>query len=276
MTTLRLREFALLNALPAGSDRVFAASPGPFHSRARWRRVRPRGRCPNARTDMAAPARAGARGARRPRHLSLGERFRLMAAGRRLMRLWKRDRDRLRHMTVAEVMDELAQSDRVRQCFWYPLALATLNEDPQIASAGLLAAVLERAFFARRIDSAFVYSKVGLSDLYCEAASSIIERAGGVVACRSIVEAIDFDDEQAVAVRLRDGARLQAANFVIAIPPDHLLRLLPEGAFRRSFFRAARDVEQLADNLRPCMVRSRSNRICLRRLYWLANPMALQ
>ena len=170
------------------------------------------------------------------RHLSLGERFRLMAAGRRLMRLWKRDRDRLRHMTVAEVMDELAQSDRVRQCFWYPLALATLNEDPQIASAGLLAAVLERAFFARRIDSAFVYSKVGLSDLYCEAASSIIERAGGVVACRSIVEAIDFDDEQAVAVRLRDGARLQAANFVIAIPPDHLLRLLPEGALADPFF----------------------------------------
>jgi hydroxysqualene dehydroxylase len=172
----------------------------------------------------------------RYRHLALGERFRVMAAGRRLMRIWKHDRHRLRHMTVAEVMDELAQSDRLRQCFWYPLAIATLNEDPQIASAGLLATVLERAFFARRMDSAFVYSKVGLSDLYCVAASAVIEQAGGVVACRSIVEAIDFDDEQAVAVRLRDGARLQAANFVIAIPPDHLIRLLPEGALTDPFF----------------------------------------
>ncbi|MGA2409424.1 MAG: hydroxysqualene dehydroxylase HpnE [Candidatus Binataceae bacterium] len=172
----------------------------------------------------------------RYRHLSLGERFRLMAAGRRLMRLWKHDRDRLRHMTVAEVMDELAQSDRVRQCFWYPLAIATLNEDPHLASAGLLAAVLERAFFARRSDSAFVYSKVGLSDLYCEASAAIIEQAGGVAACRSIVEAIDFDDEQAVSVNLRDGAKLHAANFVIAVPPDRLLRMLPEGALADPYF----------------------------------------
>jgi squalene-associated FAD-dependent desaturase len=170
------------------------------------------------------------------RHLTMRERLRAMTGGLRLMRLWKRDPQQLRQMTVADLMDLLGQGDRARQCFWYPLAIATLNEDPQLASAGLLAAVLERAFFARRSDSAFVYSKVGLSDLYCSAAAAIIERADGVVACRSIVEALEFEDGAAVAVRLRDGARLQAANFVLAVPPDRLLKMLPEGAVADPFF----------------------------------------
>ncbi len=37
--TVRLQEFASLDALPAESDRLFAASPGLFHSRAWWRTV---------------------------------------------------------------------------------------------------------------------------------------------------------------------------------------------------------------------------------------------
>ncbi len=37
--TLRLQEFASLAALPAAADRLFAASPGLFHSRAWWRTV---------------------------------------------------------------------------------------------------------------------------------------------------------------------------------------------------------------------------------------------
>ncbi len=37
--TVRLQEFASLDALPADTDRLFAASPGLFHSRAWWRTV---------------------------------------------------------------------------------------------------------------------------------------------------------------------------------------------------------------------------------------------
>jgi hydroxysqualene dehydroxylase len=170
------------------------------------------------------------------RHLTIRERLRAMTAGLRLRRLWKRDPQKLRHLSVAALMDELGQGDRARRYFWYPLAIATLNEDPRLASAGLLAAVLERAFFARRADSAFLYSKVGLSDLYCPPAAEIIEKTDGIVACRSIVEALEFEGSQAVAIRLRDGTRLQAANFVLAVPPERLLKLLPEGAIADPFF----------------------------------------
>jgi squalene-associated FAD-dependent desaturase len=170
-------------------------------------------------------------------HLTVSERFHLITGGARMMRLRSREPDRLRRMSVGELMKELGQGDRARRCFWFPLAIATLNDDPELASAALLAEVLKRAFFSRRVDSAFVYSKVGLSDLYCAAARDAIESAGGIVATRAIIEGFDFDADSAVtAVRLRDGRRLSAANYIVAVPPRQCLKLLPEAAVANPFF----------------------------------------
>jgi len=165
------------------------------------------------------------------RHLSMRQRASLLRAGMRLMYLRRFARERLRRMTVAEYMNLSRQDEHTRRSFWYPMTLATLNELPELASAMLLAEVLKRAFFARRSDSAFLYSTVGLSDLYCTAATKFIERHDGVVACRAIVERFEIDDHGKLAtLRLRDGRGLQAASFIAAVTPDRLLKMLPEGA----------------------------------------------
>src|SRR5579872_206266 len=92
------------------------------------------------------------------------------------------------------------------------------NEDPDLASAALLAEVLKRAFFSRRSDSAFVYAKVGLSDLYCPGSVRMIESSGGLVETRAVVEMLEFGaDGKVTGVRLRDGRRLQASNFIAAV-----------------------------------------------------------
>lgn len=170
-------------------------------------------------------------------HLTPRQRFSVVRAGSRMMYLRRFDRKRLARMSVAELMDLTRQSERARQCFWYPLALATLNEDPELASAALLAEVMKRAFFSRRLDSAFVYSTVGLSDLYCGAARAFIEKRDGVVAEHAIVDGFDSDESGTIsAVRLRDGRRLQASNFIAAVPPPQLLKLLPEGLIADPFF----------------------------------------
>jgi squalene-associated FAD-dependent desaturase len=172
------------------------------------------------------------------RHLTLGERVRVTLAGTRLMYLRRFARPRLARLTVAQFMELSAQSARARRCFWYPLAIATLNEDPELASAALLAEVLKRAFFSRRANSAFLYSTVGLSELYCEAARSFIERHDGVVACHAIVERFALDDHGAISsIHLRDGRGLSAANFIAAVTPDRLLKLLPEGAAQDPAFK---------------------------------------
>ncbi len=170
-------------------------------------------------------------------HLSMGERLRLAMASLRLLRMRRTEPLRLRHLTVAELMDVLRQDERARRCFWYPLAIATLNEQPVLASAALLAEVLKRAFFSRRSDSAFVYSRVGLSELYCDGACELIQRAGGVVATHSAVEGLDVDAEGRVrAATLRGGGRLEGASFIAAVPPGPLLRLLPETVAADPFF----------------------------------------
>lgn len=172
----------------------------------------------------------------RYRHLSIGERMRLLAGGLKLLAMRRRDRGALERMTVVELMDALGQGERARQCFWYPLSIATLNDEPAVSSAALLAEVLKRAFFAKRSDSAFVYSRVGLSDLYCKGAAELVERSGGVVALHTTAEAIELEDGRAVRVKLRDGNRLEAANFVSAVPAHQLLRLLPDSLSADPFF----------------------------------------
>jgi len=205
----------------------------------------------NLEIEMIAPggARAALRTGRLPgpfhmaaavlryRHLSLRERVSLLRAGLRLLAMRRSDRAALEQTDVAALMDRLSQSERARQSFWYPLTVATLNEEPALASAALLAEVMKRAFFARRRDSAFVYSKVGLSDLYCGAAAEFIQQRDGVVTSRTGVEMLELDADGAVErVRLRDGGSLTAANFIAAVPCGPLLQMLPRGAGDDPFF----------------------------------------
>ncbi len=179
----------------------------------------------------------------RYRHLSLGERYSAARGGLKLLKMRKRDRGALENMTVVDLMDRLGQSENARRAFWYPLSIATLNDEPEVSSAALLAEVLMRAFFSRRSDSAFVYSRVGLSDLYCTGARKVIEQSGGVVAHRAIVEGLEVDADGMVdRVRLRDGRKLGAANFISAVPPHHLVRMLPENAVADPFFKRVNEL----------------------------------
>jgi len=168
--------------------------------------------------------------------LSLGERASVLMAGAWMMGLGRFRRQRLENTTVTEMLKSLRQSDNACKCFWFPLAIATLNEEPDQASAALLAEVWKRAFFGRRRDSAFVYSTVGLSDLYCQAAEDFIGERGGFVAPHMGVETLEMDGDHTVGcVRLRDGKKLEAANFVAAVPAGALLAML-SGAMRENPF----------------------------------------
>jgi hydroxysqualene dehydroxylase len=170
-------------------------------------------------------------------HLSFAQRMSVMRGGLCMLAM-RRFGDELRRLTVAQLMDRLGQSEHARRCFWYPLSIATLNDEPESSSAQQLAEVLKRAFFSRRRrDSAFVYSRVGLSDLYCTGATRLIERAGGAVLSHSIVEMLELGARGNVAsVRLRDGRRIEASDFISAVPAPQLLRLLPENAVADPFF----------------------------------------
>jgi len=185
-------------------------------------------RCPS----LPSPLHVGA-GLLRYSILSPGERAAALAAGLRLLRM-RRQRDaRLQDLTVADVLrHHLGQSAHACDSFWYPVAIATLNEAPERAAAGPFAEVLARAFFGSRADSQFVLPAVGLSEMYTVDARRVIEARGGQVLLRARAVGFDLDGESA-EVRLADGRALRADACVATLPPRVLDRLLPEDQQRR-------------------------------------------
>lgn len=161
------------------------------------------------------------------RLLSVADRARVLTGGLRLL-MMKRFRDpRLATLTVDGALDLLGQSPASRRAFWYPVAIATLNDDPAIASADLLAEVMVRAFFAGKDAARFVLSKVGLSDLYTADARRFIEARGGTIETKAHVVGVGFRGDEVGHLELRDGRRLTAAAYVSAVPPQGLFPLLP-------------------------------------------------
>ncbi len=161
------------------------------------------------------------------RLLGLPDRVRVLIGGLRLLAM-KRWRDgRLQSLTVDGVLDLLGQSPAARRAFWHPVAIATLNEDPALASAELLAEVMVRAFFSGKDAARFVLAKVGLSDLYTVDARRYLEARGGRIETKAQVVGIGVRDREVTHLDLRDGRRLTASAYVSAIPPQGLFPLLP-------------------------------------------------
>ncbi|MCC6763812.1 MAG: FAD-dependent oxidoreductase [Deltaproteobacteria bacterium] len=161
------------------------------------------------------------------RLLSVVDRARVLAGGLRLLMMKRFGDQRLAELTVDGVLDLLGQSAAARRAFWHPVAIATLNDDPAIASADLLAEVMVRAFFAGKNAARFVLSKVGLSDLYTHDARRFIEARGGRIETRAHVVGVGLRGGEVSHFELRDGRRLTASAYVSAVPPQGLFPLLP-------------------------------------------------
>jgi squalene-associated FAD-dependent desaturase len=159
--------------------------------------------------------------------LTRGERLRALLGGMQVMNMRRRRDPRLAEWTVGHLLAVLRQSPNARASFWNPVAVATLNESPKRAAAAPFAEVLARAFFRSQADSQFVLPKVGLSELYTDDARRYIEARGGRVQLKSPVAEVMVIDGRITALRLRDGARVEADACISAVPPKALAALLP-------------------------------------------------
>lgn len=124
----------------------------------------------------------------------------------------------------------MGQTLELRSAFWEPLIWAVLNEDPLVASAAMLVAVLDRAFMSTRDASRLGVPKRPLSRLYVDHACEFLRRKGATLEFGAAVREIRMSAGRAVGVRLKDGRTLDADNLISAIPPHALLAVLPEHA----------------------------------------------
>ena len=136
-------------------------------------------------------------------------------------------REELSDITVREWLTRHGQTEAMQRNFWDPMALATLNEHSERASADMFVRVLEEAFLRTKADSSMVIAKVGLSDLYAHDARRVMEKHGGEVRLGADVARIEFDARQATGVILRNGERIEAGAVISAVPYFALRRMLP-------------------------------------------------
>ncbi|MGH9937931.1 MAG: hydroxysqualene dehydroxylase HpnE [Blastocatellia bacterium] len=166
-------------------------------------------------------------GLARLKTIGWGDRLRALGVGLAVRRL-NGNRDKLADITVRQWLDGLGQSERIQRRFWDVMALATLNEAPEIASADMFARVIELGFMRTKRDSAMVVSRVGLSELYTRQAKSFIEARGGEVRLSAEVAEIGFEGDRAAGVTLRSGERIEADAVISAAPYFALRRMLPD------------------------------------------------
>ncbi|MCI0339353.1 MAG: FAD-dependent oxidoreductase, partial [Acidobacteria bacterium] len=153
------------------------------------------------------------------------DRIKALRVGLELRRL-NGNRAGLADVTVREWLNRLGQSERIQRNFWNVMALATLNESPEVASADMFARVLDQAFLHTKLDSTMVISRVGLSDLYTDDARKFIESRGGQVSLNADVAKIEFDGDRVSGVILRDGNQIEAETIISAVPYFALCRML--------------------------------------------------
>ncbi|HKP84676.1 MAG TPA: hydroxysqualene dehydroxylase HpnE [Blastocatellia bacterium] len=171
--------------------------------------------------------------------LSVGDKFRAFKVGRAIQ---KNGRPGQAPLSVSDWLDRLGQSQRMKERFWYPMAVATLNESPEIASAAMMKVVLKEAFGRDTKSSAIGIARVGLSDLYTEGARAFIEARGGEVRTGAQVSKLVIERNKVMAVESKDGRRVEADYFISAVPHSAFLQIIPD-ALRNDQFRALASLE---------------------------------
>jgi len=140
--------------------------------------------------------------------------------------------DGVERLTVREWLTGLGVSRNFQTRFFDPAAIGILNDAPDAASAAGFVQALREMFFTGKDSSRFGLARVGLSELFVDAATAFIEKRGGkIVAGAKAAELLE--DGGRVRGALTDlGARFEAEHAVSALPPWDLKKLKLPAALR--------------------------------------------
>lgn len=141
--------------------------------------------------------------------------------------LWRRKESDTEGLTVTQWLDRHAQPAGIRDRLWHPLAIAALNEHPDVAAATPFAVVLANAFCRRASWSAIGVPRTGFGSLYTDAAQAFIEQRGGRVITGQAASGLRIHRGRVTDLVLSDGSAVPASWFVSAIPYVNLQELLP-------------------------------------------------
>ena len=141
--------------------------------------------------------------------------------------------------TVSAWLLRHGQTKRISELLWEPLAVAALNQPPQVASAAPYVRVLAQMFGGSRRDAAIGLPRVPLDALYAKPAVSWLAARGGEVRTQASARIVCHGDRLShVEVR---GERIEAPVVICAVPWHALARTVvsPPAALGPVLTRAA-------------------------------------
>jgi squalene-associated FAD-dependent desaturase len=155
--------------------------------------------------------------------------------------------DRAKHpqlddITFEEWLLARRQSPHAVRSLWNLIVQPTLNDHISRVSADLALMVFQEGFLRSRDGANVGWAKVGLSTMLGGAARSYIEERGGEVMTTVALQRLATGADDVVRA-LTDAGEFTADAYVVALPPEVVLDVLPEAVADDPFFGRVRGIE---------------------------------
>ncbi len=119
------------------------------------------------------------------------------------------------------------QSEAAMARFWSVVLVSALNEELARTDARYGLDVFWKAFLSTRSGYVVGIPRVPLGELY-EGCRAAIEQRGGEVSCRAAVRSLKESDGRIKGVGMDGGREYSADFYILAVPHEAALKLLPE------------------------------------------------
>lgn len=131
------------------------------------------------------------------------------------------------------------QSDTAISALWNLILLPSLNDDVKEASADMAIMLFQAGLLKGPKQASIGLSSVGLTSLNGDPAFDMLTERGADMALAKTVRSIEVDDGRVTGIVLSDGGRVEADEYVSALPFSVLLDSLPENVAQSPFFSRA-------------------------------------
>jgi squalene-associated FAD-dependent desaturase len=130
---------------------------------------------------------------------------------------------------VAGWFKRMGQTERALRRFWEPILVSACNESMDRISCGHAFKLFREGFLCNATAFQFGIPRVPLGTLYTEPTVAYLQRRGGCVNLRTIVDqvVVSPDGARIEKLVLQDGTEVEADYYVSALQFDLLLKLLP-------------------------------------------------
>ncbi|MGE3314325.1 MAG: hydroxysqualene dehydroxylase HpnE [Planctomycetaceae bacterium] len=112
--------------------------------------------------------------------------------------------------------------------FWNVVLVSALSETPDRIDVGYARKVFVDSFLASRSGWEMQLPTVPLDELYGSVVTDYLERHGATVRLQSGVERLEINENRVCGVTLRSGEVLEGTQFILAVPHERVLGMLPE------------------------------------------------